>query len=595
MSEQRRKSPPGKKRKPAELFQEKKDEIAAVLVRVELIRRVLSRQEAGLTPQEEAALKQIEKSIQASPYGLNEKVESLSAIESIREVLSRRQIGLTPEEKDEISRASLDIQACYDALVEKDKYSEINLFTYKVQRYLDGLNWTYADLAHHIKVSAALVSVWLGDGKDRVVRLPAKDDVCRIAWAITGGQDGELKSLRDAPDAGGIAHDSSKASETKRTDGGRSGRGELAFILDELLQAAGYAGVQGRAENRAWERISGSSHLVSITRPKYDTVSGEHLLPTDLRVGWVTSNPLFYLPAALDGGPQGLAADIVRCLADYLGVRLDWVDVRRRSDLGRCLREGQIDLVAPMAVHFPKRMIDMNFTTGIPGLRCGMNCILKKSEIGEVSTTGFQPQQLSEVDPDRIKIEYMPGDIGAYGVSLFAPRWAIKNDVFRPHSGNSMTEKSPDLQSVYSDLINYPREYENGEKGRVRCYLTGQLTCYRGVVDSRDKVDSPDKLGLLLPQTKSPVKLPYAFGVAYTEPRLHRIIDNSLRIIFDDYDVMYRLYYSAQDDLRDLAEADIIHLDASSPQWLTSVLKDLKIKIHPHLDRRAPSTSSNTA
>lgn len=382
--------------------------------------------------------------------------------------------------------------------------SELTNFAKAVRSHLSKLNWRYEDLAYNAALSESQVSAWIG----RADRIVGKEDVARIAWAIAGGLDKALTAK------GAIYNQISKNRLGERNDD--HGRGRTHVIMAELLRAAGYRGIEGQAENLTWEELTGLSTSAPTEDPaeqRKDSPSGEPML----RFGF-TSSELIRL---VDGEASGLVAEICHHLARYIGVKEDF-EACHWTEVGRKLFDRRIDVVAPMVIHYPRHMFDMRFTRSLPGLRCGLNCLINKSIVNEISKTGREPKSIADIDFAKLTIKYTQGNIGSLAVKLFVP----------PGQRHWAEEVKGDETPEWNSVIEKPRDVANQ---RYYCYLTGQLICHQAI-------SKYDNTSTLLPLKNSPSPFPYSFGVSHTEPRLHNIIDKTIEFMYENEDLMISIY-----------------------------------------------------
>lgn len=300
-------------------------------------------------------------------------------------------------------------------------------------------------------------------------------------------------------------------------------RSTISTLLDELLSLAGF-GEEPSDLDALYARTTGAPSRVQTKSPACPEV----------RIGYVDSYPMCH--HGDKRGPVGLASEVVRQVAFTMGLEPIWVKIEW-SELERSIIDRKVDILAPMALDFPLRMLTINFTKGLPGLRSGMNCVVARSKRDDVCRPAAGGKwDWRNIDYSKLIIEYLPGNVGDGGARRFLPPGVADNvnalvDQFQAASPLKSGEQP------WADVVRHPVDFRDG---RIRCYLTGQLICAEAVYT---KAGEPrDGVATLIPLRQSPCPLEYAIGVAHTEPRLHKVIESCLDTLFEDKNRMRAIY-----------------------------------------------------
>lgn len=377
--------------------------------------------------------------------------------------------------------------------------------------HLERLGWTRLELAKRCKpgVSTAQISGW--STHNRSVSLK---DVNRVALAITLGYE---KKKPDPPPSG-----------EKNPPPPYSGLDDLDLILNELLTAAGYAAKTGRQPNLIWAEFAG-------TAPEKRT----------LRVGWSELPNLAEKGPA--GRPQGIAVKTVDRIAELLEIsNVEWKPYECLGDLISAVREGAIDLVAPILLGIPSRMLDVAFSEPLPRLRVGYNGILaktewdrRKNELLKRTTDTTPPidtpsperghrRKRTGFRPRKFLVNYVRGGVGDIARSLFLQGAAVEE------------RHSSSIPEALKYVLSQP--YDSASR-KVRCLVSDELTCYKLWQDR------PDQREPLLYPGDANFRLPVVFLTNLGETRLLEAISFCIRLLDRNrfFDGLYQHYKQVLD------------------------------------------------
>jgi len=400
-------------------------------------------------------------------------------------------------------------------------------FSKLVRDVLSMIGWSYEKFAEHAGINKSQVRAWLSR-KDRSI---SKDDVCLVAWALAKGI--------DFPDS------------APEVDHGKStGRARLDVLLNSLLNSAGYKSFTGRLEDHIWNRLTATeSHVENQT----DNASNA------LTVGYVECPPLSKIPE--DGNPEkprGLAIGVTELVCRYIGVEVQWKKIHW-EDIPVMLRTGAIDLVAPMTLHVPRRLLEYRLSEPLLKVKGGINCIIhhdkKKYVLREGVAVDKRNISIEDIDIDKIIFEYNPKVLGHYCIEVL--KYELRGSRrFYLHSPEIQIDSRQlaDWKSVITDPEILPTtsrrgpidsdykddKYVNNPK-KIRCFMAGQLNCQNLCMES------PNATTLFGPE-HTIMKVPYAFAMFHTESKLNMIIDRSLKILEDNQEIQ-KLIDNYQEEL----------------------------------------------
>ena len=316
--------------------------------------------------------------------------------------------------------------------------------------HLSALGWSQAQLAERADVSKPQLSGWLGNQTRSVSRAHINRVACAIAMGYGRGSLVGVDTL----------------------DG----------ILNELLEAAGYAALPGTSEDLVWTRLAGSDQ-------------------PELRVGWVDYFPFAYRRDSSE--LTGLAVEITARLGQLTGCevepkRLEW------NEVASAIRSRSIDLLCPILMLVPTRLLHVRFSSPIPGVLLPINALVHRNYKAEL-LQGDPPRLISE----RMSVNTVVGEAGQTVSGIFAPRAQSE----RPHES---------FERACTSIMEEPVT----SSGRVRCLVADETICAYW----RDK--NPDQLEVLFTDPSArKLRLPVAFGMHPNERQLSELVNASLDIM----------------------------------------------------------------
>jgi transcriptional regulator with XRE-family HTH domain len=365
-------------------------------------------------------------------------------------------------------------------------------FANAVSLLLKGLGWRQVDLAAISGIADSQISAFL---KGKTGREIGQDDVCRIAWALAAGLDGLYK--------GG----SGKATpRTSMQVGSRGiGRAKLDLLLNGLLLLAGYS-AQTRFQDKIWrEKFVNDGDALRIGWFQWEPVVGDHF--------------------------SGYAQQVTEKVCQLLGKQCELVELVF-SEVNAALRNGSVDLVAPILMRFPRRRAWTGFSAGIPGTKIGLNVALQTERLPELvgdkvvsrssrrrKKHGSDDARLpaSQVQWDRVTVHVVEGEVAATVAGLLLPE---RGEETLPHK----------LENRHGDyLIDKLLAGELDEEGRIPLVLTNGPDCVMAAQRHGSRMTLLDER--VCWEELEDFALPLAFALPPDEPSLSAAINEAIKTL----------------------------------------------------------------
>jgi ABC-type amino acid transport substrate-binding protein len=340
-----------------------------------------------------------------------------------------------------------------------------------LEQYLHQLGWRQADLAAAAHISQAQVSGWFTNN-----RSIGRSHINRIAWALANGKR-KQNNTTQFPSA--------------RTDDDFSLIDSLDGLLNQLLTDAGYSAIAGAGQDLIWARLSSEPTRV-------------------LRVGWVHYPPFCSIQSSgLSSVPTGLAVDVMRLIANLMGVEIAWHKFEW-SELLDALKQRQIDAVCPTLMELPRRLFLASFSEPLPDIHVGLNAVINMTSRNSIRVTNDR-----KLDPGNLFVGFVEGEIGETLHTYLAPGANV-------HRYTTFQEAADDLRKTRDD-------------SKIGCVVADHLLCKSLVREHPGDLTmvftEPQEPGDHRVARQSGLKLTVAAAVHLDEPKLLRMINSSLRIL----------------------------------------------------------------
>lgn len=357
-------------------------------------------------------------------------------------------------------------------------------FADKLRERLAALNWDQSVLADVAGVSATKVSGWLSAS-----RSISRDDVCRLAWAISAGQDGSsLKRVKGESGTELQLKLPPSRSLQDETTGDLPGRGGIEQITADLLDAAGYSSAIEPKLDRAWGRLTPGMNNGSAQANE-----------NSLKVGWFD-----YPPFAIPRHAQefdGISRELCDVLCSLLGISMTPVRLGL-GEIEAAVRSRKVDMLAP-TLALPSRLRSLAFSEALPGIQVGLATLVS-------SRVSPRPQF-----DTKACIHCARGSVTKAQLRLLYPKeWPI----FGPH-----IHEEQDLDNWHV-LFESPQDAEK----ELCFFVADEITCNYAALKDPQRVAVAS-----LPAVASQAKLPLAFGVHHDEPRLLAAINTTIHLMQD--------------------------------------------------------------
>ena len=355
-------------------------------------------------------------------------------------------------------------------------HTDTKEFVDLVDEHLRQLKWNRAELGQKAGIAKAQISVILAEKPSRLI---GRKHAEKIALALAKGY---ADSNQSTPSADSV--------------------------FNELLGMAGYFPSLGSTRDLVWTELAGEGHHV-------------------IRAGWIP-----YPPFAVDTR-AGFAIDVTQRLAELMGVDVDWVPFKKWSELTEAIRSRKIDVICPVLIKLPMRMLQLRFSEDIPGITIRVNGVVHSQ---------FQSQAViargsfKEPNARRLLVNYATGEVGETLRRLIA------------HGADTeLTFDSTEEACEY--ILANP---EDKSLNKVRCLIADEITCLNLRKRNRDAA-------LLLLENEfnreQDVRLPVAFAVHPEEYKFLDVINTCLEImepyltylITDKYEHELRACHPAED------------------------------------------------
>jgi transcriptional regulator with XRE-family HTH domain len=335
----------------------------------------------------------------------------------------------------------------------------MNRVSERVKRHLDDLHWTQKHLAERAGINESDISQLLNGKRDF-----HPSHLNRIAVAIARGYDAHEHSDHD-----GLGLDN------------------LHGLINQFLVDAGFSAITGREKNVIWARL----------------LKGRR----QLKVGWVHYYPFSYLTSPAGAGtPVGLAADVMKHVAELMGAEISWHPLNW-GDIIPALVQRQIDLILPILLVLPTRMFQIQFSETLPDLSIPVNGLVHKKFRSRIF---LRPNH--DINTDSLVIGYVEGEAGQDLCTMFAP--------MAPAS--TAYTSAPE---ACNDILQRPLD---SDAKRVRCLVADHTICLN--LQTQHKQD----LALVYdPYPDGKVRLPLAAGLHLEEVKLLPIINRCINTLKD--------------------------------------------------------------
>jgi len=351
--------------------------------------------------------------------------------------------------------------------------------------HIKKLGWTKDMLAKNSGISGSLISTWLKDQSS--TRPISRFDINHLACSIAMGY-----GSRKVP-----------------------GHGNLDGILSELLAAAGFNPLPSPNTDLKWEELSRRQKLT---------------------VGWVDYRHFSYkegLPPRI----AGVAAEIVTQLERLTGIEMLWNP--EPSDWGSVMsdiRERRVDLIAPILLTLPSRLLWIEFSEPIPGIRLGINGLVHEDCFDELLMRDRQ----SGIGDERLLVNYVKGELGEAFWKILVPQAQVER-----------IEGHENFEQAYHYLRDNPRRSPD----KIRCLVADHSICHYW------KNKDPQLRLLRGSETEASqgrtLHLPLAFGIHQEEHKLLWMINRCIRIL-QETDYFEQLFDSEDKDIKELRRLGLI-------------------------------------
>lgn len=348
-----------------------------------------------------------------------------------------------------------------------------------------------------------------------------------ISGLISGNRSLQIQHINRLAHSIAQAYDSVASSSSRHSllneFKDRYGTDNLHHLLDSLLAQAGFSVFAGgRESNLLWKQLT---HRAS----QQDRI---------LKVGYFWWPPL--TTASTSGAVQGLAKDIVDILANLMAVQIRWIPIRW-PHIHAALTSGEVDLIAPILLRLPVRMLDLALSKPIPHLLCRPNGLLSQKRRQSLLKPG-RVAFLSMDDIDCRKIVWVTGKSDA--TTLMAKLLDRSPDI----------DDSMDFASIEEGWRYVLENDFDEERQKVRVFPTEHLTA---AFVQRDRAaeaatrrieptlqnEAIDACTLLDLEHSQELGLGVCLAMPNSEPRLLEIINAGIDEIRKSYPFMRRLFY----------------------------------------------------